>query len=236
MKRIIAFAIVLVAVLSLTACTDNDFVDTDGISLEFVYTMADEMLFGDVTALVEHVDHVFVGEVESISFAVINDVTGRIPTENCNPDFLTLITIYDVTVLFSYMGAQQTAMRVVVPGGVRGYREDEQLSAVLEAGALAFSVDGIYRVPVHIYASFLEIGGVYLFAVLDLDIEMDGYSNFVGRVNSLQSFFDLNDPFDKSMDNFSNITIESLIGEFGEVAFEEFMQNMQYINRYRYSV
>jgi hypothetical protein len=183
--------------------------------VEFVYIAADELLFGDVVALVESADHVFIGEVKNISFAVINDVTGRTPTENCNPDFLTLITIHDVSVLFSYMGVQQTTTRIITQGGIRGYREDEQFSLVMNMGAGA--------IPIHSSSVFLELGGVYLFVVLDLDIEIEGCSNFVGRVNSLQSFFDLGDPL-KSVDNFSDITVKTIINEFGANAFEDFSQ------------
>lgn len=192
--------------------------------VEFVYFTADELMFGSVASLVENSDHVFLGKVESISFAVINNVTGRTPTEDCNPNFLTLITIYDVSVVLSYTGAQRTPMRVITPGGVRGYREREQLSTIMDAGAISF--DGMYRIPVHLYATSLEPGEAYLFAVLDLDIEIDGYSNFVGMVNSRQSFFDLDDPFEL-IDDFSGITVETIISEFGETAFEEFVQNVQ---------
>jgi hypothetical protein len=219
MKKIILFIITLCLLLvSIVGCNyGNGLYERQEVKFEYV--MTDEMLFGNVIQLVESADHVFVGEVENISFAVINDVTGRTPTENCNPDFLTLVTIYDVSVLFSYMGAQQTITRIITPGGVRGYREYEQFSLIMDMGVGA--------IPIHSSSVYLELGGVYLFVVLDLDIEIDGYNNFVGRVNSLQSFFDLGDPL-KSVDNFSDITVKNIINEFGTNAFEEFTQNRQF--------
>ena len=219
MKKIILFIITLCLLLvSIVGCNyGNGLYERQEVKFEYV--MTDEMLFGNVIQLVESADHVFVGEVENISFAVINDVTGRTPTENGNPDFLTLVTIYDVSVLFSYMGAQQTITRIITPGGVRGYREYKQFSLVMGMGAGA--------IPIHSSSTSLELGGVYLFVVLDLDIEIDGYNSFVGRVNSLQSFFDLGEPL-KSVDNFSDITVKNIINEFGANAFEEFTQNRQF--------
>ena len=161
-------------------------------SIEFVYTMGDEILFQTAEELLAHVDHVFVGRVERVSFTILNDETGRAPTEECNPHHLALVTIYDVAVLTAHRGAQQSTMRVATLGGTMGYRESEQLSLLVEAGLIA--VDGVYHVPINIYASDLRAGEVFMFAVPDIDVELDGYSAFVGRVNSRQSFIDLDDP------------------------------------------
>ena len=238
--------LISVFVFSVTACSDIQyesyleaenhenavtFVEGDSFNdssviqeIMFAYVASDEFMLGDVASLAEFADHVFIGEVERISFAVINDETGKIPTDECNPNHLTLVTIYDVAVLSSYKGAQQRTIRVITPGGVRGYRETEQLATVAEARMT--SIDGVYRIPIHSYASHLEVGRVYIFSVIDLIIELDGYSNFVGQINSRQSFLELDNPRNL-IDNYTDISVESLIREFGETAFDEFMQNWE---------
>jgi hypothetical protein len=228
MLMMLCIGVVFVFIAALAACSSEPdvlYFEPVAPEIKFVYRHGQESIFTDATELVELADHVFIGEVERISFAVINDETGKAPTIECHPRFLTLITIYDVNVLTSYKGAQQSTMRIVTGGGIKGYRESEQLAIIMEAGAV--SNDGEYRILIDLDIPPLEVGRAYLFSVCDLIVELDGYSNFVGVITSLHSFLDLNDPF-KTMVYYSNITVESLISEFGESAFEEFLQNHSY--------
>ena len=197
--------------------------------IEFSYVRADEFVLNDAVALVEYADHVFIGMVNSISFAMINDVTGAAPTENCNPNHIILVTIYDVNVLAAYKGAQQETIRVMKPGGIRGYREREQLLLTIEAGNV--SRYGTYHMLIYPDIPALAVGIPYLFIVQNLLADLDGYNHFVGIINSQQSFLEIADPF-KSIDTFSNITVEAIISEFGETAFEVFLQNQEvFLNR-----
>jgi len=220
MKKLTVLLIpLLVAILA--ACTPEQFAlysELANHEIKFSYIVGDEFVLGDVVALVDHADHVFVGTVNSISFVVINNETGKAPTEACNPNRLTLATIYDVTVITAYKGAQQSNMRVAIQGGIKGYREREQLFVIIEAGAT--SLDGSFRIPIFDSAYPLEAGETYLFAVRDLIVELEGYSNFVGAINSIQSLIDIDDPFEL-VDTWSDISVESVISEFGPTAFAE---------------
>jgi len=198
---------------------------TSGI--EWIYRTGDEVMYSDAAALTEIADHVFTGVVDNISFAIINDETGVSPTEECNPNHLILITIYDVIVLTNYKGAEQHIMRVVTQGGIKGYREEEQLSLLMEGGIV--SRDGESRIFIYRALFPLEKGEAYLFVVMDLIVELDGYRNFVGILNSRQSLLDLDNPFE-AVDDFSNITVRSVISEFGDVAFEEHWENWKLNN------
>lgn len=223
MKKL-SILVVFVFIAALAACSaEPDVLYSEPVipEIKFSYRHGQELIFIDAAELVERAGHVFIGEVERIYFAVINDVTGRAPTKECNPRFLTLVTIYDVNVLTSYKGAQQSIMRVMTSGGIKGYRESEQLAIIMEAGAV--SNDGEYRILINLDITPLEVGRAYLFTLRDLIVELDGYSNFVGLVSSYHSFLDLNDPFETVV-YFSNISVESIISEFGETAFEEFLQ------------
>jgi hypothetical protein len=234
MLMMLCLGVVFVFVATLAACSvESDVLYSEPLTpeIKFSYRHGQELIFNDATELVELADHVFIGEVERISFAVMNEETGKAPTEECHPIFLTLITIYDVNVLTSYKGVQQSTMRIATGGGIKGYRESEQLAIIMEAGAV--SNDGEYRILINLDIAPLEVGRAYLFTVQDLIVELDGYSNFVGVISSLHSFLDLSNPFE-TMVYFSNITVESLISEFGEAAFEEFLQNRQ-LKRDNYS-
>lgn len=219
MKKLFILLIPLL-MAALVACSPGQIVSSESVThrIEFAYIVGDEYMVSDTTALVDISNHVFVGEVESISFAIINDDTGKAPTAECNPSHLILITIYDVRVITAYKGADQATMRVITQGGIKGYREQEQLSVTMEAGAR--SLDGAYRVLIAPEISSLYVGESYLFAVQDLIVELDGYSNFVGVINSLQSLLNLDNPY-YMVDDFSSISVESLISDFGTTAFAE---------------
>ena len=220
MKKLSVLLISLFVAM-LAACTPEQLAlynDLANHEIKFGYIMLDEFMLGDVAQLINHANHVFTGKVESISFAVINNETGKAPTEECNPSRLTLVTIYDVAVTTAYKGAEQSIMRFLVQGGIKGYREYEQLFVTMEAGVALFA--GSYRIMTLPELSALEKGETYLFAALDLIVELDGYSNFVGIVNTKQSVFDLYDPFEL-VDTWSDISVESIISEFGPTAFAE---------------
>jgi len=210
---ILCFA--LIAMLLLSAC-----VSVSGT--KYIYRTGDEVTYDNVSELIEIADHVFTGVVENISFAIINDETGKPPTEACNPNHVILITIYDVVVMSNYKGAEQHIMRVATQGGIRGYREEEQLYLLMHEGIV--SLDGEYRILIDRGLSPLEKDESYLFVVIDLIIELDGNRSFVGILNSYQSLLDLDNPFEE-VDSFSNITVRSIISEFGITAFEEHWEN-----------
>ena len=218
MKKLLVLLIsLLVAILA--ACTPSQpvwYSELANHEIKFSYIHAQTSLYGS-ESLVNRANHVFVGKVNNISFVVINNETGKAPTEECNPNRLTLATIYDVTVVTAYKGAEQSTMRVLIQGGIKGYREREQLFVTMEAGAV--SPDGSYRILISDFSP-LAVGEFYLFAMLDLDVELDGYSNFVGIVNTKQSVFDLYNPFEL-VDTWSDISVESVISEFGPTAFAE---------------
>ena len=216
MKKI-TILLIFALTTALVACSNEP-------DIEFSYVVGSEVMFENATALAERADRVFIGEVERISFDVVNIVTGRAPTAMCDPIHITLVTIYDVIVYASYKGVNQDVIRVIRGGGIKGYREHEQLSIKMEAGLR--SLDGIYRIRIYPEITPLDVGRAYLFAVLDLVIELDGYNNFVGMINSLQSFIELSDPL-ITIDNFSNISVASLVSEFGETALAEFEELMR---------
>ena len=220
MKKLSVLLISLLVAM-LAACTPEQLAlynDLANHEIQFGYVMLDEFMLGDVAELVDFADHVFTGKVESISFAVINDVTGKAPAEECNPRYLRLITIYDVAVINAYNGADRSTMRFLVQGGIKGYREHEQLFVTMEAGVALFA--GSYRIMTLHELSALEAGETYLFVALDLEVELDGYSNFIGIVNTKQSVYDLYNPFEL-VDTWSDISVESIISEFGPTAFAE---------------
>ena len=217
--------VLLAALLMLTSCNSGQ---STAPRIEYEYQARDEIAFSDAAELVEAADHVFTGVVDNISFAVINDETGKAPTQECNPSHLTLVTINDVIVLENYKGAERRVMRVMTQGGIKGYREDEQLFLLIGAGVV--SPDGKHRILVDHEVSPLEEGDVYLFVVLNLIVEFEGYRNFVGVINSRQALLDLDNPFEE-IDNFSSITVESIISEFGESAFEGHWENWQRNNQ-----
>jgi len=220
MKKI-SILLCLTLMLALMACSSPQ----DPPEVEFTYIHGEDYYFSTVEDLVTRVDHVFVGTVTDMSFNVISTETGRAPTPECNPERLSLGRTYYVTVLTAYKGAERDVMRVTVDGGIKGYREEEQLALIQEAGAHYW--DGVYRIPIEVGLYPLEMGETYLFAVLDLRIELDGYSDFVGIVNATQSLLELNDPFEIVHDN-SGLSAEAIISEFGEEAFEEHWENWQH--------
>ena len=213
MKKI-CLLLILGCLFALSACASSR------NTIEFTYSMGSEILFDTTEELVRVVDYVFVGVIDSISFSVVNSVTGRAPTANCNPSHLRLITIYDVNVLVAYKGAERDAIRLLLPGGIRGYREMEQLAAMQEAGLR--SHDGVYRISIFPRISPLEVGVAYLFSVIDLSVDIYGYSNFVGIHNSVQSLINLNNPFEV-VDDYSGTSAQAIINEFGDSAFNKLL-------------
>ncbi|MCL2547268.1 MAG: hypothetical protein FWE06_08800 [Oscillospiraceae bacterium] len=223
-KLIVSLFAMLFFVVACSSPTPNVELDDTITPVEYVYIHSDAPIFTETEELVNVADHVFVGEVMSISFAVINSETGRAPTPDCEKGLLRLGTTYDVRVITAYKGAGREVMRIRVSGGIKGYREQEQLALIREAGA--HNWDGVYYIPIEHNIAPLEVSGTYLFTVVDLVVELEGYSNFVGLLNTEQSLLDLDDPFETT-DAFTDVSVKAIISEFGEGAFEEHWEHWQ---------
>jgi len=76
------------------------------------------------------------------------------------------------------------------------------LLLLMEEGIV--SRDGESRTFIYRALFPLEKGEAYLFVVMDLIVELDGYRNFVGVLNSRQSLLDLDSPFE-AVDDFPEI-------------------------------
>ena len=141
--------------------TNNDPIPTDTAPANLKYAM---MLiswqgYPTVDKLIANATNVFEGKLSNITFqtpSFKDSLSGKIRTE--------LYTIYEFEVSCSYKRENVGTVRVGIPGGMEGYKVDEQYNTMVHAG--------IYQekkgIPIIDGFTHLAIGETYLIVTKDL--------------------------------------------------------------------
>ncbi len=117
--------------------TDNS---GDNAKYQFVslVTQADWPYYNTAAEVVEASTHIYYGKVMDISFAIIDQSTGKVnnspQTSNSNR---MLYTVYTIKVAESFKGESTTETKLCLSGGLIGYKEEEQYNLMKESGLLS---------------------------------------------------------------------------------------------------
>jgi len=177
MKKWLCYICALLMVFAVAGCTPNDAAsDSDGKATED-FTLPPEIkkmpvevswvIYGNLEDLVGEASNIFEGKVTNISFGVFLWETGEPMTPGVDdPKDGMLFTIYEVKVTHSYKGENDATVFLRIPGGLEGYREEEQIIILQQAG-----VTGEYlHIPIWRGVRKLNIGDSYLFLTKALEL------------------------------------------------------------------
>lgn len=179
--------------------TNNDPIPTDTAPANLKYAMMHMSWRGYPTVdnLIKDATNVFEGKLIKISFqapSFKDSSSGRTYRE--------LYTIYEFEVSGSYKGKNVGTVRVGIPGGIEGYKVDEQYNTMVQAG--------IYQenkgIPIIDGFTHLTIGETYLIVTKDLGngfldiLNQNQFSYLPDRTNQISAFGyqEIKDYFSKS--------------------------------------
>jgi len=152
----------------------------------YISTEANYRSYANSQELVEDADIVLIGKVTGISFQMLDMKTGQPPTERTERVDRRIHTIYDISTVVSYKGNAAGPTQLMIYGGLKGYRVDEQLEMIKDANA--FPDNGIIiqqNIPE------IKIGETYLFALHQTD------RGICLNLIPDQSIYNLHNPFEK---------------------------------------
>lgn len=172
---------------SLDPTSNNAAVAPVGDGVKYSVTLGDWQVYNSVEDLVENGDIIVSGKVTGISFALI-DSAGNLADKG------SLCTIYDVSVINSYKGFSEKALKIRMSGGLRDYRTDEQLALMPK--------DAQY-IPIMAESPDIKTDGEYLFILKKYGSSMPTI------INPEQTAFPLNDNSYK--DAFANASANDII-------------------------
>jgi len=159
-------------------------------------TQGDWPQYKNAAEVVGKADLVFEGKVTGISFQVLDMTTGLPPTSDTEEWHRCLYTFYDVEITTVYKGDERRTIQVVMNGGLRDVRVDEQLRVLGE--------DAPKGIPLVAGMLVLANGKTYLFAV-----KKNGtLPAFI--LNTNQSVYDLVNPSVKQ----ANVSANDVIALF----------------------
>jgi len=232
-------------ILALSACKDtsvqNNGSANEGAPVEVRYSVL-EACYASYRNAQEMIDGrglydtvVFTGKVTGISFQVLDLTTALPPTEKTEQENRRLNTRYDVDILTSYGGETSKSIQIIMDGGLKEYRTEEQLKLVKEKDA--WPSDSI---PVFEDGPEIKIGETYLFVCAQFE---DGSATLI---NLDQSVYSLSNPFAKNTigkeeleepeayyakktDQYGNalISAKDVISAFGEDKWDTFWAQWQ---------
>lgn len=169
------------------APTNNDPIPTDTAPSDLKYSTMymDWPGYPTVDKLIEASTNVFEGKLIKISFhtpSFKDSSSGRTYTE--------LYTIYEFEVSSSYKGKNVGTVRVGIPGGMEGYKVDEQYNTMVYAGIYQEKLG----IPVMGGYTHLTIGETYLIVTKDLGndfldiLSPNRFSYLPDRTNQTSNF------------------------------------------------
>jgi len=95
---------------------------------------ADWPYYSTVDSLVLASSNVFEGKITDIRFDVIDLKTGEFASKDTKASSMFLYTIYEVEVSNSYKGICTSKVYIKIIGGMKGYKEADQLTKMKEFG------------------------------------------------------------------------------------------------------
>ncbi|MCL2072237.1 MAG: hypothetical protein FWH07_08450 [Oscillospiraceae bacterium] len=239
MKNLLCMSLALMIVV-LSACSEtpanNYSIENDReTKAEYIIGTPTYRPFESARELTEMAGTVVIGKISGISFEVFNAETGLPPTEKTEEHNRWLYTIYDIDIITSYKGEMVHKVQMMMNGGIKDYRVEEQLSLIEKMGV--WTGGGI---PLEEYMPEIEIGETYLFTLNQL--ERGVFASLIPQ----QSIYNLNDLFKKksinyelgveyysrSTDEHGNtiISAKDIISTFGKDKWEAFWADWQRSN------
>jgi hypothetical protein len=255
MKNLLS--LLLVTVLLITACAEitannektndeiyNTIESDDTGEIKYGVITGDWFLFPELHELIERTDVAVIGKVTGVSFDIVDKRTGHSPTENKKEEYIAhfgddvvpwalweLITIYDVDIISTYKSSYAETIQIRIPGGIKDYREEEQL-------AISRKHDINFVIYHKDYADKFEVGETYLFALTRLP------SGHYTPLNPTQGIYCINNPFEKqtscgvkygsgyyykSTNEYGSplISAYDIISSFGDEAWDTFWTDWQ---------
>lgn len=177
MKKWLCYICALLMVFAVAGCAPGGAApDSDGKATED-FALPPEIkklpvevswvIYENLEDLMDEACNIFEGEVTNISFGVFNMQTGEpVMPGVVDPKDCMLHTIYEVKVTHSYKGENGATVFIRIPGGLEGYREEEQIIILQQAG-----VAGDYlHIPIWRGVRKLNIGDSYLFLTKALEL------------------------------------------------------------------
>lgn len=216
----IKLVILLGLVLALTSCSGSKEqknenksvidIDTDDKDTEdkviYKSMTVDWPAYDDVEELVKAGNVILLGRVTDISFQVLDDRTGKPPSEETNEVDRSLNTIYDLDVITSYKGDSPENIKIRFLGGLERSYLEEQLGALEEETQKV--------IPIIKGKPNIIIGETYLFVLYQYEDTMPTL------VNMEQGVYQTEDPLKK--DWFSFVSAKEIISYFGEDKWNDF--------------
>lgn len=168
---------------------------------KYVYMHMDYIVYSSAKDLVDASDIIFEGRVEGISFALLDKQTAMELSENDDPKNGELCTIYEVTTNNGYKNVDYTSLKLRVPGGIKGYRVEEQLALAEKTGNST--------IPVMEHPPELNIGEEYMFLLLDFGHDSVSGGPMPTIINNTQTAIPLSDPAYR--DSFSGASANDIL-------------------------
>ena len=200
MKKLLCMSLIA-AVVTLSACnetpanleesrtepSEESRNETSLKEAEYVVGLPSYMGFENVQALTDMASDVIIGEPTNISFKVFDAETGLPPTEKTDSSSRWLATVYDINVSETFMGEVRGSIQIIMGGGLKNYRVEEQLKVMEEFGS--HTPPGV--IPLIEGVPKLDIGEKYLFTLRKSSTGL--FSPMIPQ----QSVYELDNPFRK---------------------------------------
>ena len=163
MKKYKLVSLVLLMSLLLVSCQS---INEKASQKQVVYNL-DWPYYDNADSLVEKTTDIFEGEVVNITYEVIDYATGEILSAPSKKDSVALYTVYEIEVSHTHKGIHESKRKIAVIGGTQGYKEEEQLTVMKNAGILAKGE----KIAIAEGGKMLTLGEKYLFLAIDIGQE-----------------------------------------------------------------
>ena len=192
MKKYTLIAIIIAAMLVITACAGSTLLDdafpqdlkteNGGNKTSFIH--ADWPYYHTAKEIIDASSYIFAGTVTDIYFEIVDLKTGKADRDADSQSTSRAIqTVYTIEISKTYKGNERSAVKLCAEGGVKGYKEAEQNELLRSAGLLKPGSDCI--VICDTAGITLEPGREYLFCTYR------GIGDFDFIVNATQFAFSL---------------------------------------------
>lgn len=192
MKKYTLIAIIIAAMLGITACAGSTLLDdsfpqdlkTENGGYKTSFINVDWPYYHTAEEIIDAASYVFTGTVTDIYFEIVDLKTGKADRDADSQSTSRAIqTVYTIEISKTYKGGERSTTKLSVLGGIEGYKEEVQNALLRSAGLTKPDSDNI--VICDAAGITLDIGREYLFCT------HRGVGDFDSNINATQFAFSL---------------------------------------------